>query len=201
LDAQETWQWAKRHRRTLGLPEHIYVVCEALKRLWRDAHPATVGFWADCESAARSAILHPETPYAAGRVVFDRKGAWLRMRLPSGRYLLYPNPILEGTGVQYAAWCVYTKRWRRQPTFGGKFAADATQATARDIMAAAMGPVEDAGYPIVLTVHDELVTEPADEPQFTAEGLSALLSTNPAWAPGFPLAAKGFESYRYRKDD
>jgi hypothetical protein len=27
----------------LGLPEHIYVVCEALKRLWRDAHPATVG--------------------------------------------------------------------------------------------------------------------------------------------------------------
>jgi DNA polymerase len=53
----------------------------------------------------------------------------------------------------------------------------------------------------VLTVHDELVTEPVDVPEFTAEGLSAILATNPSWAPGFPLAAKGFESYRYRKDD
>ena len=48
--------------------------------------------------------------------------------------------------------------------------------------------------------HDELVTEPLDAPEYSVEGLSAILSTNPAWAKGLPLAAAGFETQRYRKE-
>lgn len=199
LDATNMWNWAKSKRRTLGLEQEVFTACEALKSLWREAHPMIEGFWLALEVAAKSAILNKGIEYTAGRITFDRQGAWLRMRLPSGRYLLYPNPIIRNETVHYAAWNVYTKSWVHEGTYGGKFAENATQAVARDILAFAYQPAEDAGYPIVLTVHDELVTEPLDAPEFNAETLSAILADNPDWAAGLPLAAKGFESQRYRK--
>ena len=60
--------------------------------------------------------------------------------------------------------------------------------------------IEDAGYSIVLTVHDEVITEAPDTDDFNDKALSALLSTNPEWAPDIPLNAGGFEAYHYRKD-
>ena len=165
------------------------------------AHPATTALWEAVEIAARCAIKNPGREFPAGRLVFDRKGAWLRMRLPSGRYLLYPNPKLEGAKEQitYAAWNVYTKTWRHEPTYGGKLVENACQGSARDVMAWAMPAAEAAGFPIVLTVHDELDTEPKDKPEFSAERLSSILATNPPWALDLPLAAKGYETQRYRK--
>lgn len=67
-------------------------------------------------------------------------------------------------------------------------------------MAANMQTIEDDGYEIILSVHDELLTETPDTDDFNHEELSALLSTVPPWAAGIPLAAAGFETYRYRKD-
>jgi DNA polymerase bacteriophage-type len=202
LDAEETWQWALRKNRTLGLDQPVYVVCEALKRLWRMAHPKTVALWEETETAARCAILNPGEVFTAGRLAFDKKGAWLRMRLPSGRYLLYPNPKLVGQQqIQFAAWNVYKKCWTHEGTYGGKLVENACQASARDIMAYAMPVAEALGFPIVLTVHDELATEPCDLPEMSVDRLSAILSANPHWAEGLPLAAAGFETYRYRKDD
>ena len=203
LDAEETWQWASSKGLTLGLSQNVYVVCEALKVLWRQAHPATVALWEDVETAVRCAITNQGETFTAGRLAFDRKGAWLRMRLPSGRYLLYPNPRLVGgrQEIQFAAWNVYKKAWCHETTYGGKLVENACQASARDIMAYAMPEAEKAGFPIVLTVHDELVTEPLDRPEFSADALSAVLSTNPPWAEDLPLAAAGFETQRYRKSD
>ena len=201
LDAISTWEWAKRKGRTLGLSQDVYVACEALKRLWRAAHPATSSLWKDAENAARAAILNPGQEYRAGRLVFDRKGAWLRMRLPSGRYLLYPNPKLDGEQISYAAWNVYRKAWCHESTYGGKLVENACQAIARDVMAEGMVIAEAFAYPIVLTVHDELVTETPDTTDFSAIELSDILASGAEWTTGLPLAAKGFESQRYRKDD
>lgn len=203
LDAEDMWQWAKRKKRTLGLERHVYVVCRALVVLWREAHPRITALWPAVEEAARSAILSPGKEFVAGRLTFDMKGAWLRMRLPSGRYLLYPNAKLVGAErqIQFATWNVYKKAWTREPTYGGKLVENACQAIARDVMASAMPEAERQGFPIVLTVHDELVTEPLDSPFQSAEVLSAILATNPKWAESLPLAAAGFETMRYRKDD
>ena len=63
-----------------------------------------------------------------------------------------------------------------------------------------MPAIEAAGYQIVLTVHDEVICEAPDTPDYSADRLSALLATAPAWAQGLPLAAAGFETHRYRKD-
>lgn len=75
-----------------------------------------------------------------------------------------------------------------------------TQAFARDVLSSSMIPAEEAGYGIILTVHDEIVTETPDSPEFSHEHLSAIMATVPAYAPGLPLAAAGFEAKRYGKE-
>lgn len=75
-----------------------------------------------------------------------------------------------------------------------------TQATARDVLAANLKRVEDAGYKIVLSVHDELITETPDTPDYNADKLASFMATPPDWAKDLPLSAAGFEAYRYKKD-
>lgn len=76
---------------------------------------------------------------------------------------------------------------------------NATQAFARDVLAYNMPAIEQAGYEIVLSVHDELLTETPDDARFSAGELARMMATPPAWAKDIPLAAAGFETYRYRK--
>jgi len=78
---------------------------------------------------------------------------------------------------------------------------NATQAASRDVLAYGMLMAEERGYLTVLHVHDELLTETPDTPDFTSDELEEIMATNPPWAIGLPLAAGGFETYRYRKDD
>lgn len=212
--AYRMYDWTVEKRRTThGLDKHVWIACEALKIAWREAHPATVQFWKDLADAARAATNDPYVvdadgnhvsgqAYRAGKhIVFRRDGAWLRMRLPSGRYLCYLNPqVDEGGTLSYMGINQYTRQWQRVKTYGGKLAENATQAFSRDIMAYNMPAIEDAGYDPVLTVHDEVVTETPDSNEFTHEGLASMLATVPEWAPGIPLAAAGFEATRYRKD-
>lgn len=92
----------------------------------------------------------------------------------------------------------YTRRWQKQHTYGGKLFENVCQAVARDVMGHNMPPIEGAGYALVLTVHDEVVTEAPEDR--SADLLSSLLASSPPWAPGLPLAAAGFEADRYKKD-
>lgn len=178
---------------------------------WRQAHPAICdwsdGFWALLDQAARLAIRNPGRAYTAGNHIrFERWREWLRMELPSGGFLNYAAPQIIEDPRRAGSDCVsymgvnnYTRKWERLTTYGGKLSADATQSTAREIMADALPAIEAAGYLPVLLVHDEVVTETPDELKYTVDNLSALLSRQPAWAEGLPLAADGFESKRYRK--
>ena len=68
-------------------------------------------------------------------------------------------------------------------TFGG-----AGSGKLRDVLAYNMPAIEAAGYEIVLSVHDELLTETPDSPGFTADELGRMMATAPSWAAGLPLA-------------
>lgn len=200
-DAYRMFEWATKKRRTHGLDRSIYVACEVLKAAWRAAHPATVELWKAATEGVEQAVLNPGVPFDIGpHLRAQRDGCWLRVRLPSGRVLCYINPKVEDGQISYAGVNQYTRQWTRIKTYGGKLIENATQAVARDVLAANMPAIEAAGYPIVLSVHDELLTEPEDLPKFTSAELGDLMSTVPDWAEGLPLAAAGFETYRYRKD-
>lgn len=200
-EALGAWEWAESKHRTFGLSKRAYVVCDSFKRLWREAHPHVTSFWKALEDCARRAILSPGVTVPCRKLKLRRDGAWLRMALPSGRALCYPSPRVDEHGkVSYMGINQYSRKWQRLKTYGGKLAENATQAASRDVLAASMPPIEQAGYEIVLTVHDEDITEAPDLPEFNPDHLASLMATVPSWAEGLPLAAAGFESYRYRKD-
>lgn len=199
-EARGNWDWTiQKKRSTFGLSKKTYMTCFALSRMWRDAHPAISSYWKELSEAARKAILQPGKTFVARRVKFRRKGAWLRMLLPSGRSLCYASPRVSGRGLSYAGVRPYSRQWGRIDTYGGKFFENLCQKIARDVMADNMPDIEAAGYAIILSVHDELLTEANDNGKYSARGLSRLLAKNRDWSKGMPLAAGGFESYRYKK--
>ena len=201
---QETgraWDWATSQGRTYGLPEKVWRVCDGFKRLWRRAHPETVAWWGEMENAARFAIRTPGVTFECRRVRFLMVKNWLRMILPSGRSICYPAPRIGDTGqISYMGINQFSRKWSRIGTYSGKLVENCIQGIARDVLAGNMPLMEEREYQILLSIHDEVITEVPDTDAFSSEGLSAILATNPPWADGFPLAAAGFETRRYRKE-
>lgn len=74
-----------------------------------------------------------------------------------------------------------------------------TQAIARDLLVNGMWKAEAAGYPVIATVYDEIITEVprgfGDLKEF-----EKLICELPGWADGLPLTAGGWRGKRYRKD-
>jgi len=187
-------------------------VVATIVREWREANPEianwTDGLWVRLEEGAREAIQSPGRTVEVGYVVFEKWRNWLKMRLPSGGWLSYADPHFydhpHGGPNSLCFWGVnsYTKRWERLYTYGGKLSADATQATARELLAYNFEHIEEQGFPIVLQVHDEVITEPVDDPNYSVNNLVAALTRRPPWIDDkLPISADGFEAYRYRKED
>ncbi len=139
-------------------------------------------------------------------------GWWLCMELPSGRILSYPGigvsvtketdedgRVNTNVRIKYQGENQLTRQWTTLYTHGGKACENIVQALCRDLLAYAMINVEGGGYPIVLSVHDELVCETPDTPEYTVAELEKLMCSLPEWAEGFPLVAEGAEMKRYAK--
>lgn len=201
FDAEGFYDWTvKKNRSTFGLSKEAFIVCDAFKRLWRAAHWNVSSLWKELEAAAVEAVQNPGVTIHCRKFKVRRDGAWLRVGLPSGRALCYPQPQVANGKLSYMGVNQYTRQWCRINTYGGKLFENCCQALAGHVLKDAMPRIEDAGYEIVLTVHDEVVCEAPDDSAFNPQHLSRLLAANPTWAPDMPLAAAGFESYRYRKD-
>ena len=197
--------------RVMGGPVFEAMDDEAIQAIvwaWRKEHPKTKSLWYDIEAAAKGAIEKPGTvtEVRGGLLRFDVKvdafdRSWLRMRLPSGRFLCYVDAKVDRDDrITYSGVNQYTRKWQTLDTYGGKLTENAVQAIARDVFMTGMRRAEEHNYLVVLRVHDELVCEVPDHNGYTAEVLAGLMSTNPGWAIGLPLSAAGFETRRYRKE-
>lgn len=182
----------------LDLPdERIVQVVKA----WRAVNRATMNFSGEIEKATRAAIMNPGQAYIVRAIRVRRDGNWLRVRLPSGRVLVYPRPQVDEDGViSYMGVNAYTRQWTRIDTYGGKMGENIVQAASGDVMFEnELEFIEPAGYKLVLDVHDEPIAETLDNGQYSGQAMAALLKSPRPWAPGLPLAAGGYSTYRYRK--
>ena len=215
----------KDDRPSYILDKKVWRTCDAIKRMWRESHPETVAFWRDIEDAAMAAIRNPGKEFTAGPrgVKFSRNvetdnngnkvaGWWLRMTLPSGRVMSYPGvglsvsketdedgKVSTNVRIKYQGENQLTRQWGFQYTYSGKLVENCTQALCRDLLANALLNVEANGYPIVLHVHDEIICETPDLPEYNVDELEKLMCALPEWAEGFPLVAEGAEMKRYAK--
>ena len=89
-----------------------------------------------------------------------------------------------------------TRKWCKQSTYGGKLVENITQAVARDIMAESMLELEKEGYNIVLTVHDEIISEVQDG---SIKRFKTIMENAPKWAKTLPITVEAYEAQRYRK--
>jgi len=178
-------------------------------RGWRDENPKIVQSWWDLQDAAIEAVSAPgiKVPCLNGKVQYLAANGFLFCQLPSARVIAYAYPKLIWTEtakghkriqIEYRGVDSYTKRWCAQRLYGGVQSNNVVQGTARDLMVEAMFRMEEADYPLVLTVHDELLSEVAED-FGSADEYQRLMSVLPAWATGLPVATAAWEDKRYVK--
>ncbi|MND77239.1 hypothetical protein D3C80_689090 [compost metagenome] len=122
VEAESFLEWQLGQGKSqFGLSDRAYTVCESFKRLWRESHPAISSYWKDLENTIRQAINNPGQTLTCRMHKVRRDGAWLRVMLPSGRYLCYPSPRVEDDGgITYMGVNQYSRKWERIRTYGGK---------------------------------------------------------------------------------
>ncbi|MCK5605445.1 XRE family transcriptional regulator [Candidatus Pacearchaeota archaeon] len=195
------------------------IFAASIVKEWRASNPRIVAFWGNLNECATKALQNPGKVYSLkwthGVLKFVSHKDFLYILLPSGRKLAYPRAHLKWGTIAYEDEYGETKtfeslqirfmglnenrQWTRQSTYGGKLCENVTSAIARDLLAAAMLRVEKAGYPVILTVHDEIISE-TDKGFGSLEEFEKLMCTLPSWAEGLPVKADGFVSTRWRKN-
>ena len=179
---------------------------------YRGLHPGVVSLWYDLNKAAIRCV-QTGSDQRVRLLRFERDDDFLRMVLPSGRFLSYHRPRVESVRMPWgerkpAVTCVRTFSGgaRRRTTMSpGLFTENAVQATARDLLMHAAKNAERAGYPSVGRVHDELVSE-REIGSGSLEGYLKQMLNMPRWftdpGPDFetvPMDAEGWRGRRYRK--
>jgi DNA polymerase bacteriophage-type len=178
---------------------------EKFKQEWRAAHPRIRQFWYDLDRAAWNAVRERGHVFRCGPVAFRCDSVFLQLKLPSGRKLGYPRPrIIGDEREQHVVFADNSEgRFRDcrngQGAYGGLWTENVISGIARDLLAEAMPRIEAAGYPIILTVHDEVVCE-VPIGFGSAEELVRLMTRKPAWAPDLPIAASAWTGLRYVKN-
>jgi DNA polymerase len=203
------WGWSVFGFKT-GIKERTWLTAEMLKLAWRETNPAIVAFWDKLDEAAICAVREPKKVFSYRGISFQLgkiKGIpYLMCQLPSGRLLYYPYATwtelttpwgAQRESVRFMGINPNTHKWSSSHGRGGLWAENITQGDSFDFIAAAMLRCENAGFPPVLSVHDENV---AEAPETADDALyGRLMAQRPPWARGMPLAVAGFSGPRYAK--
>lgn len=202
------------HAKVLG--REGWIAGELIKTGWRAKHPCIVDAWSLLEDAATQAVLSTGSTHSALGVSYRVAHGFLWCKLPSGRCLAYGAPRFQDVEAPWADKTLpeakrekkksvtvmgvdsQTEKWVRFAIYGGSLFNNVVQGSARDILVNGMLLAEEAGYPIVLHTHDELMAElPRGVGNYRE--FEQIICQLPDWADGLPLVASGWAGKRYRK--
>jgi DNA polymerase len=164
---------------------------------WRSESPSIIRFWKGLQKAAIEAVLAPLRTQVYHGIKYQSFGHVLACKLPSKRVLYYHAPKIEEGHLTYLTY--RGSSFFRVPTYGGKLCENVVQAVARDILVNSLLNLEDSGYPVVLHVHDEIVSE-VDEGVGSVSDFEKIMSKLPLWCKECPIKVSGgWCGKRYRK--
>ncbi len=173
-------------------------------QIYRRTHPKIVKFWEKMGRALMSCVSDSET-YQVGKITFEKtRDDLVRIIRPSGHFQciwepkivlgMFDKPVVSYIGRDK------TGAMRRTETYGPKIAQGATQGTAADLLHDGMRTAEIMGYPPIMSIHDEIVTEIDDDGEDHVEELCEIFTSQiPLWAEGIPIEAEGWQGRRFRK--
>lgn len=188
--------------------DYVQRIVDLYRTEWAPAAPK---MWRGLQDAALRTVID-RRPHEYNGIVYALEDEWMTCLLPSGRKLYYFRPRRvkrkmpwhtdEQPDIRDAWTYVAMKQGRlvEVDAYGGLLTENVVQATARDILYCRALAADEAGFPLVLTVHDEAVTEPeaarADWP-----ALQQIMEESDPWvkAAGIPVASEGWVGDRYRK--
>lgn len=189
---------------------------QEIVNIWRAQSPAVRRFWAQLER-----ILGTGGGVDTGLVNIEVKGQDRYVWLPSKRPIVYrgltrrwKQPLdVDGTPLGPARLVPHVlntggdrARAPYKPLHGGIITENIVQAVARDILVQALRALEEAGWPVVTHIHDEVVCEiPADKRSLSEDALvaevSEIMCRPPYWADDdLVIKAAGYTCQRYHKE-
>ena len=190
---------------------------ESMVNSYRNKYRKVRNSWYGLQEGVGKAILDPGTIGSFnGKIYYgtmeDEAGNWLVFRLPNKRKLWFYEPECEVENwidqngkkrlrynVSYMARSSkHQGRWMRVRSYGGMMLENIVQALARDTMVESMFAVEEANYPIVLTVHDEVISD-VPKGYGSLEEFTNLMAQSPVWAADCPITVEAWKGERYRK--
>ena len=198
------------HKRFRTMLDDIYDVqisedfAKKVIGIYRESSSNIVKLWETLMSGFRYAIGSHSKHIKVGPVFMGTREIggepFAFIEMPNKRRLWYAHPELHGpkAEVRYFGRDIYRGgAWGMVSTHGGKILENITQALSRDLLTDAMLRLDAAGFPIVLTVHDEVVAE--YDPDRSIDEFKSLMEVVPEYAQGLPIEAECLNTFRYRK--
>lgn len=193
----------------MGIPEEDL---QDIVDRWRSANSKIRDLWYEMDNAAVQVIQNGGSVKVKCCTLtreydYMQNVSCLSILLPSGRKLYYVDPGIGenrwgGPSISYAGMDQTTKKWKRIETYGGKLVENCVQAIARDCLAQAIEHLEQAGFPVVFHVHDEVVIDitPFADNETMLNAVVGIMSKPIPWAQGLPLGADGWVGNFFKKD-
>lgn len=143
-------------------------------------------------------IIHYASPKVEWRTrIFTEDGDQITEAIAEALPLAEQAKLSESTRLSVTYWGVKGGRLMKLDLYGGAQCAHIVSGTARDLLVEAMFAVEDAGYPLILTIHDEVLSERRGGS--AAEYEQIILNSKPKWIGDVPIVAKAWQDTRYSK--
>jgi len=170
--------------------------CFSLVNKYRSRYNKIKAYWGEVERAFRFVTKYrdqvTEVTHNGHGVKFHNRGGTTVITLPSGRCMFYPDARVDSQGKGNISYRPGGTR-KRIKLYGGKIAENLTQASARDVFCDGLLRLEDAGFPVLFSVHDAAITLVRDDDQ-AGERLAEmhrLQTVIEPWYAGLPVATEG----------
>lgn len=195
--AERFLEWSETEIKLRDIPHtctyaelvHHAIASKRIIDIYRATASPVVSFWDMCSSLLVSALVNGKEH--THKCLTFRKG---EIELPNGMCLRYPD-LREVKDEKGRSQWVYGPDATK--LYAGKITNNVTQALARVVMTDGMLRVGKR-YPVVGTVHDELIAlVPDSEVEEAKTWVLAQMTMEPRYMPGIPLSADGGAHRRY----